>query len=129
MSKPIILCVDDEPLILEALRRELRSRFDHRFSYETAPDGQAALELLDELAAEGESVVLVLSDWLMPGLPGDEFLHQVRLRWPGIPAILVTGQADPQAITRVLRGELASHVLPKPWDAQELLGIVETLVS
>lgn len=128
MAKPVILCVDDEPIILETLKRELRNRFDRKFTYETALGGQEALELIEELVTEGVLVVLILSDWLMPGLCGDEFLALVHSRWPSIHAILVTGHADPQAVTRVLEGELASYVVAKPWQTDELLGLVEGLL-
>ena len=77
--------------------------------------------------AEGITIVLIVSDWLMPGIKGDEFLETVHGRYNGIQAIMVTGQADREAIDRVLKGAWASHVLPKPWDPEELLAIVERL--
>ena len=63
----------------------------------------------------------------MPGLKGDEFLREVHLRYQGIRAIMVTGQADRTAIDRVLQGAWASHVLPKPWNSEELMAIVDRL--
>jgi len=127
LSKPVILCVDDEPLILETLKTELRNRFAGRFTYETAMDGEEALDLIEELVGDGVTVVLIVSDWAMPGLRGDELLETVHKRWPSIRAILVTGQADQRAIDRVLQGEWASRVIPKPWRSDELLGVVEQL--
>jgi CheY-like chemotaxis protein len=129
MSRPVILCVDDEPLILEALKTELRSRFSSRFSYETALDGLEALALIEELVAEGISIVLVVSDWMMPGIKGDEFLSRVHVRWPSIRTILITGHADREALERLLSSEGAPHILPKPWKSQDLLGLVERLCA
>jgi CheY-like chemotaxis protein len=129
MLKPVILCVDDEPLILETLKTELRNRFAGRFTYETAMDGEEALALIEELVAEGITIVLIVSDWLMPGIRGDELLETVHSRWPAIRAILVTGQADRTAIDRVLQGSWASHVIPKPWRSEELLSVVEQLCA
>lgn len=128
MSKPVILCVDDEPLILEALKTELRNRFGGRFSYESAQSGEEGLEFIEELALDGITVVLILSDWLMPGLRGDQFLAEVHTRWPQIQAVLVTGQADPGAVERVRASALASHVVFKPWKAEDLLRLVSELV-
>lgn len=130
MPRPVILCVDDEPLILEALKTELRNRFAGRFAYETALDGHEALDLIAELATEGVTVVLVVSDWMMPGLKGDEFLSQVHERWPHIHTVLVTGHADREALARLAReGGKDVHVLSKPWKSAELLGLVERLCS
>lgn len=127
MPRPVILCVDDEPLILEALKTELRNRFSSRFSYETALDGQEALALIEELVSEDLSIVLVVSDWMMPGLKGDEFLSQVHRRWPTIRSILVTGHADREALERLMNSAGAPQVLSKPWNSQELLNLVDQL--
>lgn len=127
MPRPVILCVDDEPLILEALKTELRNRFASRFSYETALDAEEALALIHELVDEGLSIVLVVSDWMMPGLKGDEFLAQVHERWPTIRTILVTGHADREAIERLLKSTGAPRVLSKPWRSAELLGLIDEL--
>lgn len=130
MARPVILCVDDEPLILEALKTELRNRFASRFAYETALDGREALDLIAELAAEGVTVVMVVSDWMMPGLKGDEFLSLVHERWPAIHTVLVTGHADREALARLAsEGGKDVHVLSKPWKSADLLSLVERLCS
>jgi CheY-like chemotaxis protein len=92
-------------------------------------DGEEALGLIEELVEEGITIVLIVSDWLMPGIRGDELLETVHSRWPTIRAILVTGQADRTAIDRVLQGSWASHVIPKPWRSEELLNVVEQLCA
>ncbi len=127
MTRPVILCVDDEPLILEALRTELRNRFAGRFSYETALDGQEGLALIEELETEQIPTVLVVSDWMMPGLKGDEFLSRVHERWPSIRTILVTGHADRIALERLASGAGAPTVITKPWRSSELLGLIDAL--
>lgn len=129
MPRPVILCVDDEPLILEALKTELRNRFGGRFSYETSLDGREALELIEELAAEGVTIVLVVSDWMMPGLKGDEFLARVHEQWPSIHTILMTGHADREALERLAKTGGTAHILSKPWKSSELLGLVDELCS
>jgi len=127
MARPVILCVDDEPLILEALKTELRNRFAGRFSYETALDGTEALELIEELIAEEVTIVLVVSDWMMPGIKGDEFLALIHGRWPSIRTVLVTGHADRDALERLAKGPGAPRILSKPWRASDLLNLVEEL--
>jgi CheY-like chemotaxis protein len=88
------LCVDDEAIILMALKQELRSVIGPGFIYETARDGIEALEVVDSLVAEGIKLVLVISDWLMPGLAGDELVLRLKDRHPDVQAIIITGQAN-----------------------------------
>ena len=126
MSDAAILMVDDEKTILDSLKGQLRGIFGGRFSYETAEDAAEALEVLEELHAEGVRVVVVVSDWLMPGKHGDEFLADVRARFPSIGRILLTGQADEGAIRRVREGAIASEIIFKPWSAAVLGRAIES---
>jgi len=125
MIRQAILCLDDEVIIVEALRQELKEKFGGLFRYETALSSIEAEELLGELSSEGVRVILIISDWLMPGMKGDEFLALVKERHPEIRAIMITGHADAAAIARVLGGGLADCVLHKPWNSAELTGAVE----
>jgi len=73
MEEPLkaILCVDDEILILLSLLRELKSFFGETFVYERATNANQAFKVIDELALEGIKLILIISDWLMPGIKGD----------------------------------------------------------
>lgn len=112
-----ILIVDDEPLILMALRRELRAELGSGYIYETAGDGEEGLEIVEELVSSGVRVVLVVSDWLMPGMKGDEFLLELRRRHPEIRTIMMTGQADEQQIEKVRQAGALDAFFFKPWNA------------
>ena len=68
MAKRAILCVDDEAIILIALKQELKIHFGDRFTYETAINALDALKAIDELSAEGIEIAVVISDWRMPGM-------------------------------------------------------------
>ena len=129
MSPCAILCVDDEYIILKALREELRFRFGERYSYESAFSADEAMTLIEELSEEGVRVILIISDLLMPGIKGDEFLIQVRRRFPGIRSIMVTGHADKESVARAINEAGAYRVLPKPWDSEELLRAVAECVA
>ena len=127
MEKPVILCVDDDPTVLFSLKTELRSRFASRFQYEVAENGREALDLIAELVAEKVRIVLVVSDWLMPGMKGDEFLAIVRKQYPHIRAILLTGQVDPLSSEFVLKNGLAEAIIAKPWNSKFLMDTIETI--
>jgi len=124
-----ILYVDDEAVILLALKQELLRQFRGRYLVETALDADEAERLLDDLEAEGTQVVLVISDWLMPGRKGDEFLIDLHRKRPDIRAILVTGQADEEAIRRTEREADLCACFRKPWDMGALLRAIETCIA
>ena len=72
----VIICVDDEKEILEILQKQLMAMFGQGFEYEFAESGEEALELIEEIEDEEESKVrLVISDWSMPRLKGDELIY------------------------------------------------------
>jgi response regulator RpfG family c-di-GMP phosphodiesterase len=74
-------------------------------------------------------VILILSDWLMPGMKGDEFLIAVKRRYPSIRSILVTGQADSRAVERVRKEAGTERVIFKPWRREELIAAVEACTT
>jgi len=129
MGKRAILCVDDEAIITLSLMRELRDRFRERFVYETALSAVDALQLLDELAAEGIELALVISDWLMPGMNGDEFLKEVRRGHPEAKTILLTGHASAESLALMQEEALTNCVITKPWRRGELLDRAASLVG
>ena len=87
MEGNAILCVDDEDILLFALEDELRAAFGKRFVYETATGAEQGLAMIERLAKEGIRTVLVISDWMMPGIKGDEFLTLVSDKYPGTKGI------------------------------------------
>ncbi|HOT62556.1 MAG TPA: response regulator [Treponemataceae bacterium] len=125
MGKRAILCVDDEVIILLSMIQELKRSFGSRFVYEQAIDAESALETINDLEADGVTVILVISDWLMPGIKGDEFIDLVHQRYPAIKAVMVTGHADREVIDRVLEGGSVVAVLEKPWRTSELAAVIE----
>jgi len=108
-----ILCVDDEPNILSALRRLFRPS---GFEVLTAESAHAGLAIL-----ESQPVEVVISDMRMPEMNGTQFLEIVRERWPGTVRMLLTGYADVQLILGAInRGEIYRYIT-KPWDDNDVL--------
>ncbi|MCC3406790.1 MAG: response regulator [Microcoleus sp. PH2017_10_PVI_O_A] len=126
MSKPVILCVDDETVILESLKAQLRKALGSSYAYEVAQDAEEALDIIDELNEDNISILLIISDWLMPGMKGDEFLISVHQKFPKIVKILLTGQANKEAIERAYAEANVHKCLFKPWSPNELLDIVKS---
>lgn len=129
MSKSAILCVDDEAIILTSLKEQLRRRFGERYLYETASNASEAWELIDELCTDHIEILVIVSDWLMPGIKGDEFLAQVHRRHPTIVTVLLTGQADEASIERAHRDAKLHACLHKPWRESELAQVIESALQ
>ncbi|MEG4442368.1 response regulator [Microcoleus sp. AT9_B5] len=129
MSKPIILCVDDEKVVLHSLKTQLKSAFGNAYLYEIAENPAEALELIDELNDEEVSIILIVSDWLMPGMKGDEFLVIVHQKFPNTVKIMLTGQADEEAVNRAFDKANLHRCLQKPWSESELIATIKTALS
>lgn len=126
MNKKVILCVDDEPMILESLEIQLRAHFGDRFLYESAESAKEAIEVIEDLVGNGLRLLVIVSDWLMPGVRGDEFLIEVNERFPGIIKVLLTGQADDAAIQRAWEVAQIHRCLAKPWSPEELFETIQS---
>jgi CheY-like chemotaxis protein len=129
MSKPVILCVDDEKVVLNSLKRQLKQAFGNQYQYEEAENADEALELIDELTQEKIGIILIVSDWLMPGMKGDEFLIRVHQNFPKIVKIMLTGQADESAIKRAKDQAKLHCCLYKPWSQSELVETIKTALE
>ena len=124
-EKGVLLCVDDEPIVLTALRDQLRRAYGSEYVIDVAESAEEALELLDELAGEGHRLLVIVSDWLMPGMKGDEFLVQAHRRFPTVVKIMLSGQAEQAAVDRARREAGLHEFLAKPWNAQELVKAID----
>jgi len=121
MEKGVLMCVDDEVIVLTALKDQLRRAFGSDYVVEVAESAEEALELLDELSEQGHTVLVIVSDWLMPGMKGDEFLIQAHHRFPTVVKIMLSGHAEQSAVDRVRRDAGLHEFLSKPWNAAELV--------
>lgn len=119
--KKAIICVDDEDIILEALKDQLEPFFENQFLIETSKTAEEALEIFDELVAAGYEIPVVISDYLMPNMRGDEFLIEMHKRNPNMLKILLTGQANLEGITNAINNANLYRFIPKPWDRDDLI--------
>lgn len=124
MSKPIILCVDDELIILESLEMELKRTFGKQYQYEFAESAEEALEIIDDFETDESNILVLISDWLMPGIKGDEFLIAVHKKFPKIIKVMLTGQADSAAIKRAQDYAGLYRCLRKPWCREDLIEVI-----
>ncbi len=124
-----ILVVDDEAIIVMSLKRELLGRYGRDFMLETAMSAVEAEGIIDELSSEGVKIILIISDWLMPGVKGDEFLERVQARHPDVRCILLSGHADDDEVRKLRERVRLDAFLRKPWSKAELLDAVDACVA
>ncbi len=130
MKKPVIVCIDDEPDILNSLKIELKKAIGEQCIIETAEGGEDALELLADLQADEYEIALVLSDYIMPDIKGDELLKRIHERSPDTLTIMLTGQADLEALSNAIKYAKLYRYIPKPWLNEDLkLTVVEAVHS
>ena len=119
MKKPILFLIDDDPAVLRAVQRDIKSEF--RKSYKIMATGSAseALDVLKELKNKGEVVALFLSDQRMPEMLGVDFLEKAKLIYPEAKRILLTAYSDTDAAIRAINDVQLDYYLMKPWDPPE----------
>ncbi|WP_394147516.1 response regulator [Shewanella atlantica] len=130
MEKINIICVDDQREVLSAVLQDL-SPLTAFFNIEDCESAIEALEVMDDLDAEGEYIALVISDHVMPEKTGVEFLTEISQdrRYHHTKKILLTGQATHQdTIAAINRARVESY-FEKPWKSEELLKMATTLIT
>jgi len=119
MAKPVILAVDDDPEVLQAIARDLRQGYGDRFRIIRADSGMAALDVVQQLKLRNEPISLFLVDQRMPQMGGVEFLEQAMEVFPDAKRALLTAYADTDAAIRAINSARLDYYLLKPWDPPE----------
>ncbi len=119
MARPILLAVDDDVNVLEAVVQDLRRQYGSTYRVMRAASGQAALDTLAQLKSRQEPVALICSDQRMPGITGVEFLERSREFYPDSKRVLLTAYADTEAAIHAINSARINYYLNKPWDPPE----------
>src|ERR1700721_1690414 len=119
MARPILLAVDDDVNVLEAVVQDLRRQYGATYRIMRAPSAQAALDTLAQLKTRQEPVALICSDQRMPGMTGVEFLERSRELYPEARRVLLTAYADTEAAIQAINSARIHYYLNKPWDPPE----------
>ncbi len=119
MAKPVIMTVDDEPQVLNAIERDLRRQYRREYRIIKAGSGQEALDAVKELKKRNDPVAVLLADQRMPGMEGTDFLTEAIKFYPEAKKVLLTAYADTQAAIDSINSIGLDHYLIKPWDPPE----------
>lgn len=118
-----VLIIDDEPNICFSIKDQIYETFGDEFIYELANSGEEALSIVNEILPEVD-ILITISDWLMPGMNGDEFLISLHKIIPDAVKIMVTGQANQDAIQRAYREANLHALIKKPWTKDEIINAI-----
>ncbi|MBD2527609.1 PAS domain S-box protein [Nostoc sp. FACHB-133] len=129
MSKPVIICVDDEQTILDSLEVELQKTLGDEYLIETAQSSEEALQLLSELLEEQYEVPVVIVDYLMPNIKGDELLKRIHAISPKTLKIMLTGQPSLEAVGNAIKYAKLYRYIAKPWETEDLRLTVKEAVN
>src|SRR3984957_4049004 len=119
MTLPIIFSIDDDPQVLRAISRDLRSQFRQSYRILSTTSVKEALESLLDLKNKGESVALFVSDQRMPEMEGVDFLQKAREFFPDARRVLLTAYSDTDAAIKAINSVQLDYYLMKPWDPPE----------
>jgi len=131
MNKPVIMCVDDDPDVLNAVERDLRQHFRSDFRIVKAASGADGLDATRKLMERGTSVAMFVVDYRMPQMSGTDFLLEGKKLYPDACRVLLTAYADTEAAITSINEVGLDHYLLKPWDPPEehLYPVLDDLAS
>src|SRR5215469_9260801 len=131
MPKPTLLTVDDDPNVLRAIERDLRSRYGENYRVLRAASGDAALTLLHELRVRNDPVALLLADQRMPQMDGIGFLTEAKEIYPDAKRALLTAYADTSAAINAINEVNVNYFFLKPWDppSQHLYPVLDDMLE
>jgi thioredoxin reductase (NADPH) len=116
MAKPVLLSVDDDPDVLRAIERDLRSKYGAEYRVIGSDSPEGALALLKQLKVRNDSVALLLADQRMPHMDGVAFLQEGMRIFPEAKRALLTAYADTNAAISAINQANINYFFMKPWD-------------
>ncbi len=129
MKKPVIICVDDESIILIHLQMELMDALGDEYLIETAEGGEDALALFNELLEDNYDIPLIISDCIMPGMLGPELLKRIHAISKKTFKILLTGQTSTEAVIDAVNHANLYRYIAKPWETEDLILTVQQAIE
>ena len=131
MSKPVILAVDDDPEVLNAVDRDLRAHFRTDYRVIKVGSGRQAVDTTLQLKQRGSPVALFLVDERMPEMSGTQFLAEAKKLYPEARKVLLTAYADTETAILAINRIGLDHYLLKPWEppTERLYPVLDDLLA
>jgi len=128
--KYAVICVDDDPHILQMLSFQLEKILDTKCTLlEFFTNPKEALDNFDELLAEKIDVIFILVDFQMPGMNGAQLIRAIKLKKPDLTCIMLSGQANTVQVAELEQDGLLSCFVHKPWDEATLFQVLKPIIN
>jgi DNA-binding NtrC family response regulator len=124
-----ILAVDDDILVLNSLRIQLERKFGQEYVLEFAQHVDEAIELIEELHNGEIKLIVIISDWIMPGKNGDVLAQYVKNMNPEIKVVVLSGQLQESIAQQMIDSKEIDSIVSKPWSEDHLIGIIENAIQ
>ena len=122
--RKIILCIDDNIEVLKSLRFQMRQNLARDVRIVLAEGSEEALNTLDAIDLSKNDMLLIISDWLMPNINGEDLIKMIEHRWGPILTIVLSGHITPEAKERLIDLQQVISVMNKPWDGDALTALI-----
>ncbi len=119
MERPIIFSIDDDPQVLRALSRDLKTMYGKEYKIMSTSSATEALESLTDLKNSSDVVAMFVCDQRMPEMEGVDFLEKAIKIFPAAKRILLTAYSDTDAAIKAINDVQLDYYLMKPWDPPE----------
>ena len=129
MKDRAVVCVDDERIVLDSIYMQLKKNFSDSFSVELCLSGTEGLEIIRDMIKTGYQIPIVISDYIMPGMKGDEFLANVMEISAATRTIILTGQATLDGVVSAINNAGLYRYISKPWEETDLILTVQKAIE
>ena len=128
--KYAVVCVDDDPYILQMLGFQLSKVMDQKCTLiEYFTDPNKALDNIDELVSQDIDIIFIIVDYQMPKMTGAELIRSIKEKHKNLRCVMLSGQANTSSVNSLKEENLLEEFLAKPWDESELFDTILPLIN
>ena len=128
--KYAVICVDDDPYILQMLGFQLSKIMDQKCTLiEYFTDPKDALENIDQMVSESIDIIFVIVDYQMPKMTGADLIRAIKTKHSKMRCVMLSGQANSTSVNSLKDENLLEQFLAKPWDESELFDTLIPLIK
>ena len=128
--KYAVICVDDDPFILQMLAFQLNKIIEHNSTLlECYSDPTKVLESIDELVDNDIAVLTIVVDYQMPKINGAELVRAIKGKYPHIKCVMLSGQANDLIVKELAEGNFLEKFISKPWDEEKLYQTIHPILE
>lgn len=128
--KYAIVCIDDDPSILQMLSLQLEKIIQKKSTLlEYFTDPEEASKNIGLLAKEQIDAIFIIVDYQMPNLNGGELIKMIKEQFPNIKCVMLSGQANAIVVDDLVNENLLDYFIPKPWDEADLVKVIQPIIS